>query len=77
MKTDELNLKRLVEAHVQFTGSTRGQAILNEWESHLTEFVRVIPTDYKKVLEQKAKLESKRSSPWAPKSTDPEITLHG
>lgn len=77
MKTDELNLKRLVEAHVQFTGSTRGQAILNEWESHLTEFVRVIPTDYKKVLEQKAKLESKRSSPWAPRSTDPGITIDG
>ena len=67
MKTDEWELKRLIEAHVQFTGSTRGQAILNEWESHLAEFVRVIPTDYKKVLERRAKPESDRSSPRPPR----------
>ena len=65
MKTYEWELKRLVEAHVRFTGSTCGQAILNEWESHLAEFVRVIPTDYKKVLERKAKSDSERSSPRA------------
>ena len=52
MKTDERELRRLIHAHVRHTDSARGQAILNEWESRLAEFVRVIPTDYKKALER-------------------------
>ena len=60
MKTDEAELRRLIEAHVRYTGSIRGQAILNEWDSRLAEFVRVIPTDYREAMERKAKPEGER-----------------
>jgi len=58
MRIDERELRRLIEAHVQLTGSAPGMAILNEWEIRLAEFVRVIPRDYKKALERNAKTKS-------------------
>jgi glutamate synthase domain-containing protein 3 len=35
------------------TGSTVAQKILANWESSLGEFVKVMPKDYKRVLEQR------------------------
>ncbi len=60
LAADELELKRLIEAHVRYTGSSRAQAILNEWESRLPEFVRVIPSDYKSAMEQKEMVDEGR-----------------
>jgi glutamate synthase domain-containing protein 3 len=35
---------------VEFTGSPRGQWILENWESMLEKFVKVFPHEYKRVL---------------------------
>ena len=51
METEEHEMRSLIEAHVRFTGSVVGQLILEAWEARLPEFVRVIPTDYRKVWE--------------------------
>jgi len=40
----------LIEKHVRFTGSTVGQRVLADWASYLGKFVKVMPTDYKRVL---------------------------
>jgi len=43
-------VKEMVEKHVQYTGSRRGQWVLKHWEELTPRFVRVIPRDYKRML---------------------------
>ncbi len=68
MRTEERELRRLIEAHISYTGSTRAQSILNEWDSRLAEFVTVIPTDYRRVLERRARTESERTPTPVPRT---------
>ncbi len=44
-------VRGLVEDHVRFTGSARGKKLLDNWDHMVSKFVKVIPTDYKRVLE--------------------------
>jgi glutamate synthase (NADPH/NADH) large chain len=55
LREDERDLRRLVEAHVRYTGSGRASALLARWDEAVKEFVRVIPTDFRKVRERRAK----------------------
>ncbi len=55
-KADVDELKGLIENHFKFTNSTVAQGILNDWERCLKQFVKVFPKDYRKVLEEAAKL---------------------
>jgi glutamate synthase (NADPH/NADH) large chain len=41
----------MVQRHAVYTGSNRAKTILADWENYLTRFVKVIPRDYKRVLE--------------------------
>ncbi|MDB4963062.1 MAG: hypothetical protein JWP01_3061 [Myxococcales bacterium] len=41
----------LVEDHVRFTGSPLGRRVLDNWEHLVARFVKVMPTDYKRVLQ--------------------------
>ena len=43
-------IKSQIEQHVEYTDSKRGQAILDEWESFLEKFIKVMPEDYERVL---------------------------
>ncbi|MEW6777547.1 MAG: glutamate synthase large subunit, partial [Bdellovibrionota bacterium] len=47
-------VKSLIERHVRYTGSTRGKRVLENWESLRPKFVKVMPHDYKRVLQQRA-----------------------
>ena len=49
-ETDEAILKRLVERHFKFTGSTRARNILDDWNNERAKFVKVFPTEYKRAL---------------------------
>ncbi|MDZ4850927.1 MAG: glutamate synthase large subunit [Pirellulaceae bacterium] len=49
---DVSELKGLIERHLQFTRSTVAQRVLNSWDQYLPKFVKVMPTDYKRVLEE-------------------------
>jgi len=51
---DAGELRGLLEAHVERTGSSVAQGVLAEWEQSLTQFVKVMPDDYKAVLEAQA-----------------------
>jgi glutamate synthase (ferredoxin) len=44
-------LREMISRHAASTGSLRAQAILSAWEEWLARFVRVIPNDYRRVLE--------------------------
>jgi glutamate synthase (NADPH) large chain len=47
-------LKTLISNHLQYTGSTVAQQILDNWDASLAQFVKVMPTDYKRVLTEMA-----------------------
>ena len=40
----------MIEAHVAYTKSARGQHVLASWETFVPKFVKVLPKDYKRVL---------------------------
>ncbi|TWT88280.1 Ferredoxin-dependent glutamate synthase 1 [Pseudobythopirellula maris] len=53
---DVAELKELIEKHQNATDSAVAAELLDRWDDALGEFVKVMPTDYKRVLEeQKAK----------------------
>jgi glutamate synthase (NADPH/NADH) large chain len=55
---DDINeLRDLIEEHTRITGSNVGAQILNDWSKALKEFVKVMPTDYKRVLEERKQAE--------------------
>ena len=43
-------LKTLIEKHLKYTGSTVARGILETWDKSLKQFIKVMPTDYKRVL---------------------------
>ncbi len=49
---DEKQLHVMIENHFRFTGSQRAKMILESWESRLPLFVKVMPVEYRKVLER-------------------------
>ena len=49
-------LKTLIELHQNYTASTVATSVLDRWDETLPQFVKVMPTDYKRVLmERKAR----------------------
>jgi glutamate synthase (ferredoxin) len=46
----------LVSRHAQLTGSKRAQELLASWQQILPLFVRVMPNDYRRVLEAQKKM---------------------
>ncbi|HTL69836.1 MAG TPA: hypothetical protein VL404_00950, partial [Candidatus Eisenbacteria bacterium] len=51
-------VKKMIERHAELTGSTRAREILARWNETLPKFVRVIPKDYKRVLQCLEKVQS-------------------
>jgi glutamate synthase (NADPH/NADH) large chain len=49
---DALRLRLLIEKHTHYTGSTRGREILDNWEDYLPKFVKVMPVDYRRALQE-------------------------
>ena len=50
LRFDAERLKVLVERHQLHTGSARARALLEDWETALTHFVKVTPKDYRRAL---------------------------
>jgi len=48
---DEALLRRLVSRHIALTGSTRASQLLFRWAEIRRQWVKVIPRDYKRVLQ--------------------------
>jgi glutamate synthase (NADPH/NADH) large chain len=49
---DQRELKGMIENHFRFTRSEQARTILENWESRLPLFVKVMPMEYRKVLER-------------------------
>ena len=59
---DKEELKRMIEAHVAHTGSAKGKRILEEFETWLPRFKKIIPGDYKRLLQLSARFEEQGMS---------------
>ncbi|QYJ16574.1 Ferredoxin-dependent glutamate synthase 1 [Rubrobacter xylanophilus DSM 9941] len=46
-------LREMVEAHLSWTGSAVARRVLGEWEALLPKFVKVMPHDLRRVLEER------------------------
>ncbi|MBQ2576667.1 MAG: glutamate synthase subunit alpha, partial [Lachnospiraceae bacterium] len=50
-KADKEELKNLLKKHVKYTGSVKAQQILDDFDAYLPKFKKIIPTDYKKMMQ--------------------------
>jgi glutamate synthase (ferredoxin) len=48
---DKAIVKAMIEKHAELTGSARAAMVLINWEEHKNRFVKVMPMDYKRVLQ--------------------------
>ena len=55
---DIAELKQLIEKHHRYTGSELARRLLGNWPATLTKFVKVMPLDYKRVLEENQKTQT-------------------
>jgi len=55
---DAEEVRALVEEHLRRTGSPVARRVLDAWEELLPRFVKVFPTDYKRVLAEQAAAEA-------------------
>ena len=51
---DILELKALIKNHQEYTDSPVARSLLHSWERSLSQFVKVMPSDYKRVLAEQA-----------------------
>jgi glutamate synthase (ferredoxin) len=43
-------VRGMIERHLQYTGSTRAKEVLDNWDAHVTKFVRIMPKDFKRAV---------------------------
>ena len=51
---DVAEVRRLIEAHVRHTGSDKGEDVLARWDELQDAFVKVMPVDYRRALQEMA-----------------------
>ena len=61
-KYDVMQLKNMITAHVEATGSERGKTILENFSEYLPKFKKIIPHDYQAMLQRIAKMEERGMS---------------
>jgi glutamate synthase (NADPH/NADH) large chain len=59
---DEVTLKTLIEKHANYTGSVRAQALLADWATSRSKFVKVMPIEYKRALTELAAASAKQAA---------------
>jgi glutamate synthase (NADPH) large chain len=57
-----LEVKGLVEQHAELAGSGFAQRLLADWNEGSKRFIRVLPNDYRRMLEAQAKMRAKGMS---------------
>jgi len=50
---DKQALHEMITSHFVYTGSRKAKMVLDAWETMLSRFVKVMPVDYKRVIEER------------------------
>ena len=53
-ETSIAEILRLIELHHEYTDSPLAEAIMDDWDNSLEKFVKVMPIDYKRVMNERA-----------------------
>ena len=63
LRNDAARLHALIERHRHYTGSGRAKYILENWDRMVTKFVKIVPVDYRRALNEMsaAKAEDKKA----------------
>lgn len=57
--TDEIHeLKKRIQAHLNYTGSKKASNILDSWDKSILKFIKILPIDYGRMLHQIEKVKS-------------------
>ena len=59
---DKETLRRMLENHVAYTGSQKAAMVLERFEEYLPKFKKIIPEDYKKMLQFSSQFEEQGMS---------------
>ena len=51
-RNDATRIFELLTRHVKYTGSSRAKAILDDWAAFLPKFVKVMPVEYARALQE-------------------------
>ncbi|MFP4223462.1 MAG: glutamate synthase large subunit [Phycisphaeraceae bacterium] len=62
---DVAEVKELIARHLEYTGSPVAAEVLNNWDSVQGQFVKVMPIDYRRVLQQRKKVATQQNVPEA------------
>jgi glutamate synthase (NADPH/NADH) large chain/glutamate synthase (ferredoxin) len=46
-------LRNLIRRHAEYTGSRKAKSVLDRWDNVLPRFVKVVPVEYRRVLEER------------------------
>ena len=57
-KDDEDVLRKMIHDHLSYTGSLSAKKILADWNQQVKKFVKVMPHDYKRIIEQRKERDS-------------------
>ena len=49
---DAERLHQLIENQARYTGSTRAKTILEDWDTYLPKFVKVMPVEFRRALQE-------------------------
>jgi len=60
LDSDMWLVQSLIEDHVRLTGSSRAKKLLDNWDHLVARFIKVMPSDYKRVLERRRSITQKR-----------------
>ena len=53
-ETSIAEILRLIELHHEYTDSPLAETIMNDWDNNLKKFIKVMPIDYKRVMNERA-----------------------
>lgn len=48
-----------IKEHIEYTGSSLGQTFLEDWDATVKKFVKVMPHDFKRVLQEREDAKNK------------------
>ncbi|MCB0084383.1 MAG: hypothetical protein KDE47_25760, partial [Caldilineaceae bacterium] len=51
-------VKQMIEKHAEYTNSAVAKQVLADWDGYIGKFVKVIPKDYKRMLEAFARVQA-------------------
>ena len=71
---DAARLRQIIERHLHYTNSAVARRILDDWEASLCKFVKVMPVDYRRALQE---MQANQSRPPQPSKQQKGITDHG